>query len=276
MRRRGFTFTIHDVRQPAHYNVDRIYNLACVASPRLYAKDPIKTTTTSVLGTLNLLDLAARTGARFLQASTSEIYGDPLEHPQRESYHGNVNPIGPRACYDEGKRCAETLCVDYRRCRDVDARIVRIFNTYGPRMAAHDGRVIPAFIMRALAGEPLTVQGDGRQTRAFCFVDDMVEGLVRAMDSDAVGGEPINLGQPDEMTVGELAAMIQEMTGSSSSIIHTPLPQDDPMRRRPDIERARRILDWSPTVPLRNGLERTIEWFQRGSSAKVELARVAP
>jgi len=253
--------------------VSRIYNLACPASPPMYQRDPISTLRTSVVGALTMLSLAESAGARYLQASTSEVYGDPREHPQTEGYRGWVNPIGPRACYDEGKRAAETLCFDFIRTRGVDARVVRIFNTYGPRMRPDDGRVVSNFIRQALAGEPLTIFGDGAQTRSFCYVDDLVDGLTRLMETGAPPSEhdpdavpssagPVNLGNPEERTVRDLADLVLELTGASVGLMSEPLPVDDPARRRPDISRARELLGWSPTTPIREGLTRTIAWFR--------------
>ena len=258
-----FELLRHDVTFPLYVEVDEIYNLACPASPVHYQFDPVQTTKTSVLGAINMLGLAKRTKAKILQASTSEIYGDPKVHPQREDYWGNVNPLGPRACYDEGKRCAETLFSDYHRQHRVKIKVARIFNTYGPRMRPDDGRVVSNLIVQALRGEDLTVYGDGRQTRSFCYVDDLVEGLIRLMDSpDAVTG-PVNLGNPGEFTILDLAQAILERTGSRSRVVHRPLPQDDPLQRRPDIEAAGRLLDWRPTVRLADGLAPTVDYFRR-------------
>ena len=253
----------HDVTFPLYVEVDEIYNLACPASPVHYQFDPVQTTKTSVLGAINMLGLAKRVGAKILQASTSEVYGDPTIHPQTEDYRGNVNPLGPRACYDEGKRCAETLFLDYKRQHDVRIKIVRIFNTYGPSMHPRDGRVVSNFIIQALLGENITLYGDGRQTRAFCYVDDLVDGLVRMMASedDIVG--PINLGNPHEISVRTLAEQIIQLTGSSSQIVFHPLPQDDPTQRCPDITRATSMLGWRPEVDLVAGLTRTIQYFER-------------
>jgi len=260
----------HDITLPIRLEVDAIFNLACPASPVRYQDDPIHTLKTSVLGALNMLGLAKRVGARILQTSTSEVYGDPTVHPQTEDYRGNVNPIGIRACYDEGKRCAETLFFDYRRRHGVKTKVVRIFNTYGPRMQADDGRVVSNFITQALAGEDITVFGDGLQTRAFCYVDDLVDGLLRMMASpDEITG-PINLGNPQELSVREFARRIIALTQSSSRVVTRPLPQDDPTRRRPDISLARLLLDWEPKTPLDNGLRRTIGWFQQ------QMAGVVP
>ncbi|MGH7067111.1 MAG: UDP-glucuronic acid decarboxylase family protein [Acetobacteraceae bacterium] len=253
----------HDVTFPLYVEVDEIYNLACPASPVHYQFDPVQTTKTSVVGAINMLGLAKRTKAKVLQASTSEVYGDPEVHPQTEEYRGNVNPFGPRACYDEGKRCAETLFFDYQRQHRTRIKVARIFNTYGPRMHPGDGRVVSNFIVQALRGENLTVYGDGSQTRAFCYVDDLVEGLVRLMQTpDGVTG-PLNLGNPHEITVMELAERIITLTGSRGRIVHRELPADDPMQRCPDIGLARRLLGWEPTVPLEVGLERTIGYFDR-------------
>ncbi len=253
----------HDVTHPLFVEVDEIYNLACPASPIHYQFDPVQTTKTSVIGAINMLGLAKRVKAKILQTSTSEVYGDPTLHPQPESYRGSVNPIGPRACYDEGKRCAETLFFDYYRQHKVRIRVVRIFNTYGPRMHPNDGRVVSNFIVQALKDEPITLYGDGTQTRAFCYVDDMIEGFLRMMDApDEVIG-PINLGNPVETSVGELARLVVEMTGSRSKIVHRPLPVDDPIQRCPDISLAKRVLDWQPHTALRPGLERTIAYFDK-------------
>ena len=257
-----FELVRHDIVEPVLLEVDQIYNLACPASPVHYQYNPVKTVKTNVLGTLNMLGLAKRVGARILQASTSEVYGDPQVHPQPESYWGNVNPIGLRSCYDEGKRLAETLMMDYHRQNGVDVCIVRIFNTYGPRMALDDGRVISNFVVQALRGEPLTVYGDGSQTRSFCYVSDMVEGLMAAMEAEGLTG-PVNLGNPAEFTIRQLAEKVREMTGSASPIETRPLPSDDPVRRRPDIGLARRRLGWEPRVPLDEGLEATIADFRR-------------
>ena len=256
-----FEFIRHDVTQPILLEVDRIYNLASPAAPVHYQYNPVKTVKTNVMGTLNLLGLAKRVGARILQASTSEVYGDPLVHPQREDYWGNVNPIGPRSCYDEGKRVAETLMTNYQRQNGVDTRIARIFNTYGPRMSEVDGRVVSNFAVQALRGNPLTVYGDGSQTRSFCFVSDMVAGLEQLMDADWVPG-PVNLGSPQECSILSLARLILELTGSKSEIQFGVIPVDDPVRRRPDIGRAVRHLDWEPFVELREGLRRTIEYYE--------------
>ncbi|HET7602399.1 MAG TPA: UDP-glucuronic acid decarboxylase family protein [Gemmatimonadales bacterium] len=258
--RPGFRFVEHDVCEPLLVDVDRIFNLACPASPIHYQLNPMKTVQTNVMGALNMLEIARRMGARILQASTSEVYGDPAVHPQVESYWGNVNPTGPRACYDEGKRVAETLMSDYHRQARVDIRIARIFNTYGPRMAENDGRVVSNFILQALKGEPITLYGTGEQTRSFCYVDDLVDGLIRLMDADGIT-DPVNLGNPGEFTMRQLAELVCRLCGSRSEIVMRPLPQDDPARRRPDISRARELLDWAPHVPLEEGLTRTIADF---------------
>jgi len=257
----NFEFVRHDVIDPYKFEVDQIYNLACPASPPHYQYNAIKTVKTSVMGAINCLGLAKRTRARVFQASTSEVYGDPALHPQPESYWGNVNPVGIRSCYDEGKRVAETLFMDYHRQNGVDIRIVRIFNTYGPRMHPNDGRVVSNFIVQALKGVDLTVYGDGSQTRAFCYVDDLLEGFVRLMaQTETVG--PVNIGNPGEFTMLELAAQVLKLTGSKSKIVHKPLPGDDPKQRRPDITLAKKYLNWEPTVPLSEGLARTIEYFK--------------
>jgi UDP-glucuronate decarboxylase len=258
-----FELKRHDVTLPLHVEADEIYNLACPASPIHYQNDPIQTTKTSVLGAMNMLGLAKRLNARVFQASTSEIYGDPTVHPQPEEYWGNVNPIGPRSCYDEGKRCAETLFFDYRRQHNLEIKVVRIFNTYGPRMHPNDGRVVSNFIVQALNGEPITIYGDGSQTRSFCYVDDLVEGFVRLMATPPSFTGPLNLGNPGEFTIRQLAELVIEMTGSRSKLIYLPLPQNDPKQRQPDITLAKQHLDWQPTVPLREGLSRTIEYFDR-------------
>jgi UDP-glucuronate decarboxylase len=257
---KAFRFVLQDVTTPFEVQVDWIFHLACPASPINYQRNPIKTVVTNVVGTLHGLSLASRSGARFLLASTSEVYGDPDVHPQPESYRGNVNPIGPRACYDEGKRCAETLCFDHHREAAVDIRVARIFNTYGPRMAVDDGRVVSNFIVQALQSEDLTVYGTGSQTRSFCYVDDLVDGLCRLMASDQVG--PINIGNPGEFTIRELAEKVIALTGSKSRVIEKPLPIDDPKQRRPDITKAREALGFTPTIPLAEGLKPTIEYFR--------------
>jgi UDP-glucuronate decarboxylase len=257
----NFELLRHDVIEPILLEVDQIYNLACPASPIHYQFNPVKTVKTNVVGTLNMLGLAKRVRARILQASTSEVYGDPLEHPQTEAYWGNVNPIGQRSCYDEGKRVAETLMMDYHRQNGVDTRIARIFNTYGPRMLENDGRVVSNFIVQALRGRPLTIYGDGKQTRAFCYVDDLIDGLVRLMNADALH-EPVNLGNPGEFTIEELAIEVAQLCGANTDIKHEPLPADDPRQRKPDTTRARELLGWDPKVRLREGLERTIADFR--------------
>ena len=257
----AFEFVRHDIIDPFKYEGDQIYNLACPASPPHYQYNPIKTIKTSVMGSINCLGLAKRVKARVFQASTSEIYGDPQVHPQPESYWGNVNPIGKRSCYDEGKRCAETLFFDYHRENKVDIRVVRIFNTYGPRMHPNDGRVVSNFIMQALLGEDITIYGDGSQTRSFCYVDDLIEGFVRFMAQTGTVG-PLNLGNPGEFTMLELAEQVLKLTKSKSKIIHKPLPADDPRQRRPDITLAKRVLQWEPKVQLAEGLKRTIAYFK--------------
>jgi UDP-glucuronate decarboxylase len=264
-----FELLRHDVTLPLYVEVDRIFNLACPASPVHYQHDPVQTLKTSVHGAINLLGLAKRRRARIFQASTSEVYGDPLVHPQTESYWGHVNPIGPRACYDEGKRCAETLFFDYHRQHGLSVKVARIFNTYGPRMLPNDGRVISSFIVQALRAEDITVYGDGSQTRSFCYVDDLVDAIVRFMDTPNELIGPLNLGNPNEITILEAAALIREIVGSRSTIVHRPLPQDDPKQRRPDITRARCDLSWEPLVSLRDGLARTIEYFDRVLSKSV-------
>jgi len=257
-----FELLRHDVTFPLYVEIDEIYNLACPASPIHYQRNPVQTTKTSVHGAINMLGLAKRTKAKILQASTSEVYGDPQVHPQPEEYWGHVNPIGPRSCYDEGKRAAETLFFDYRRQHGLRVKVARIFNTYGPRMHPDDGRVVSTFIVQALRGEPITVFGDGAQSRSFCYRDDLVEGLMRLMDSpDDVTG-PINLGNPNEFTMLELAERVLELTGSHSQIVFRALPQDDPRQRQPDITRARQLLGWQPTVPLADGLARTVAYFR--------------
>jgi len=257
----GFEFLRHDVVDPFKVEVEQIYNLACPASPVHYQHNPIKTVKTSVMGAINCLGLAKRIRARVFQASTSEVYGDPAVHPQTEDYRGNVNPIGPRSCYDEGKRCAETLFFDYHRQNGVDVRVVRIFNTYGPRMLADDGRVVSNFIVQALRGRDITVYGEGSQTRSFCYVDDLVEGFLAMMDQEGFTG-PVNLGNPTEFTILELAEQVVRLTGSTSKIIHEPLPQDDPLQRKPDISLARDKLSWEPKVALEKGLQRTVDYFK--------------
>ena len=256
-----FEFIRHDVTFPLYVEVDEIYNLACPASPIHYQHDPIQTTKTSVHGAINMLGLAKRLRAKILQASTSEVYGDPEVHPQTEEYWGRVNPIGPRSCYDEGKRCAETLFFDYRRQLGLQIKVARIFNTYGPRMHRADGRVVSNFIVQALAGEPITLYGDGEQSRSFCYVDDLIDGLIKLMDSpDQVTG-PINLGNPVEFTMRQLAEMVVAKLGGSSKLVHAPLPTDDPRQRQPNIDKARDLLGWEPKVALADGLDRTIAYF---------------
>ena len=261
--RSNFELMRHDVTFPLYVEVDEIYNLACPASPVHYQHDPVQTTKTSVHGAINMLGLAKRCKAKILQASTSEVYGDPEVHPQKEEYWGRVNPIGIRSCYDEGKRCAETLFFDYHRQHQLKIKVVRIFNTYGPRMHPNDGRVVSNFIMQALRGEDITLYGDGMQTRSFCYVDDLIEAMIRMMDtSDDVTG-PINIGNPGEFTMKELAEQVLELTGSRSQIIHLPMPADDPRQRRPDLDLANRILNWAPSVKLRDGLKKTITYFEQ-------------
>lgn len=260
----NFELVRHDITTPYHAEVDEIYNLACPASPIHYQYNPIKTTKTSVLGALNMLGLAKRTRAKILQASTSEVYGDPVIHPQVESYWGNVNPIGLRSCYDEGKRCSETLFMDYYRQNAVRVKIVRIFNTYGPRMNPNDGRVVSNFIVQALKGEDLTIYGDGTQTRSFQYVDDLIEGMVRMMETDDAFTGPVNLGNPGEFTMIELARQVIDLTGSASKIVFKPLPEDDPRQRKPDITLAHKMLNgWEPRVQLQDGLRKTIDYFDR-------------
>jgi len=252
----------HDVTFPLYVEVDEIYHLACPASPIHYQRDPVQTTKTAVHGSINMLGLAKRTGAKILLTSTSEVYGDPLVHPQTEDYWGNVNPIGPRACYDEGKRAAETLFFDYNRQHNLKIKVVRLFNTYGPRMHPYDGRVVSNFVVSALNNQPLPVYGEGQQTRSFCYIDDLVDGLIAMMSSgDEVTG-PINLGNPGEFTIAQLAELVIEQTGTTAGISYFPLPQDDPVRRQPDITRAKETLGWAPTIPLAEGLTRTIEFFR--------------
>jgi UDP-glucuronate decarboxylase len=256
-----FEFMRQDICFPLYVEVDQIYNLACPASPIHYQFDPVQTTKVSVIGAINMLGLAKRVKARIMQASTSEIYGDPSVHPQPESYWGNVNTIGPRACYDEGKRCAETLFFDYHRQHKLDIKVVRIFNTYGPRMHPNDGRVVSNFIIQALQGQPITIYGDGQQSRSFCYVDDLVEGFMRMMDTGSDFPGPVNLGNPNEFTIKELAEAVLDLTGSKSELVNKPLPQDDPRQRQPDITLAREKLDWEPTTQLREGLTKTIAYF---------------
>ncbi|MAY05763.1 MAG: NAD-dependent dehydratase [Verrucomicrobiales bacterium] len=258
-----FELLRHDVTFPLFVEVDEIYNLACPASPVHYQHDPVQTTKTSVHGAINMLGLAKRTGARIFQASTSEVYGDPQVHPQTEDYWGNVNPIGIRSCYDEGKRCAETLFFDYHRQHGTEIKVARIFNTYGPRMHPNDGRVVSNFIVQALKGEPITVYGDGAQTRSFCYADDLIEGFIRLMASDQEVTGPVNLGNPGEFTIRQLAAQVLKIVGSKASIIEAPLPADDPKQRKPDISMAQRTLGWEPSIPLEEGLSRTIDYFRK-------------
>ena len=256
-----FEMLRHDVTFPLYVEVDEIFNLACPASPVHYQFDPVQTTKTSVHGAINMLGLAKRVKAKIFQASTSEVYGDPVVHPQTEEYRGNVNPIGPRACYDEGKRCAETLFFDYHRQHKLNIRVARIFNTYGPRMHPNDGRVVSNFVIQALKGEPITVFGDGKQTRAFYYVDDLIEGFIRLMAAPNDVSGPINLGNPHEFTIAELAELVIDLTGAKSKVVYRPLPVDDPMQRCPDISKARALLGWEPKVPLREGLQLTIAYF---------------
>lgn len=259
----GFSYIEQDVSDPVSLRVDEIYNMACVASPIQYQGDPLQTMRTSTTGLVNLLTLARANNARIFQASTSEVYGNPHVHPQREDYHGNVNSVGPRACYDEGKRCAEALCMDYFRLHRVQVKIARIFNTYGPYMQPNDGRVVSNFIVQALLNKPLTIYGDGSQTRSFCYVDDLIQGIRALMKSPKAVVGPINLGNPGEFTVSELAHKVIGLTGSSSTVIYKQLPKDDPVKRRPDITRASQLLGWEPTVELEEGLKRTIAYFRR-------------
>lgn len=270
-----FTFIEQDIcgPLPACLEVDEIYNLACAASPPRYQADPVHTMMTCVVGTNNLLEMAERCGARLVHASTSEVYGDPLQHPQAEAYWGNVNPTGPRACYDEGKRAAEALAFDYLRAGRVDVRVVRIFNTYGPRMQPDDGRIVSNLICQALAGKPLTLHGTGEQTRSFCYVSDLVCGIVSLMEATPNPARPVNLGNPGEFTIRELAEIVIRLTGSASPVVHLPLPQDDPQRRRPDITLAQSLLGWEPRVGLIEGLERTIAWFAKGQGLNGNLMR---
>ena len=258
----NFKFIEHDVTEPLRLEVDEIYNLACPASPMHYQANPIKTMKTSVLGMIHVLGMAKRCGARVLQASTSEIYGDPDVHPQPESYRGLVNTLGPRACYDEGKRAAEALCSDYRRSHDVEVRIARIFNTYGPGMATNDGRVVSNFVLQTLRGEPVTVYGDGSQTRSFCYRDDLIEGLIRLMALDGEEPRPVNLGNPEECSMLDLVQAVARACGREATVTYQPIPNDDPKQRCPDITRARELLNWSPAVSLQEGLQRTVSWFQ--------------
>ena len=272
----GFELIRHDVTFPLYIEADEIYNLACPASPTHYQHDPVQTTKTSVHGAINVLGLAKRLKCKIFQASTSEVYGDPVVHPQTENYWGNVNPIGPRSCYDEGKRCAETLFFDYRRQHGLGIKVARIFNTYGPRMQTDDGRVVSNFIVQALRREPITIYGDGSQTRSFCYVDDMIEGFVRLMATEDTFTGPVNLGNASEFTVRQLAEAVLAITGSRSKIEHQPLPADDPRQRQPDITLARAVLGWEPTIPLKTGLERTIAYFDYMLSGTVEELSVVP
>ena len=267
-----FELVRHDVIEPILLEVDQVYNLACPASPIHYQYNPVKTVKTSVMGAINMLGLAKRVRARILQASTSEVYGDPMVHPQPEEYWGNVNPIGLRSCYDEGKRLAETLMMDYHRQNNVDIRIARIFNTYGPRMLENDGRVVSNFIVQALRGEPLTLYGEGQQTRSFCYVDDLIEALIRLMNADGVH-EPVNLGNPGEFTIKQLAEEVMRICGSDPGFKYLSLPQDDPRQRKPDITRAQTLLGWNPTIPLREGLEKTVAYFKAHSDSNQHSAR---
>ncbi|HCV21632.1 MAG: UDP-glucuronic acid decarboxylase family protein [Arenicellales bacterium] len=262
LARPNFELVRHDVTFPLYVEVEQIYNLACPASPVHYQHDPVQTTKTSVHGAINMLGLAKRTGARILQASTSEVYGDPEVHPQTEDYWGRVNPVGLRACYDEGKRCAETLFFDYQRQHGLEIKVARIFNTYGPRMHPNDGRVVSNFIVQALAGKDITIYGDGSQTRSFCYVDDLVDGLIGLMQTDSAITGPVNLGNPDECSIIELAERIVALTGSGSKLVYRPLPADDPVQRRPDITLAGELLDWSPAVQLEEGLAATMDYFR--------------
>lgn len=260
---KNFEVIRQDICIPLYVEIDQVYNLACPASPIWYQKDPIQTTKTSVIGMFNMLGLAKRTGAKILQASTSEVYGDPVVHPQTEEYWGNVNPIGIRSCYDEGKRAAETLCFDYHRQHGIKIKVMRIFNTYGPRMDPQDGRVVSNFIRQALKGEPITIYGDGSQTRSFCYVDDNIRGMMALMNSDDHITGPINIGNPGEFTMLELANLVLAITGSRSPIVHLPLPGDDPKQRRPNIEKAKSLLNWKPEIDLERGLKATIDYFQK-------------
>lgn len=270
--RPNFESLRHDIREPMHAEVDEIYNLACPASPVHYQQDPVRTIETSVLGAINMLRLAKEVGATMLQASTSEVYGDPEVHPQPETYWGHVNPIGVRSCYDEGKRCAEALCFDHRRQNGTKTKVARIFNTYGPRLSAGDGRVVSNFIVSALQDKPITVYGDGSQTRSFCYIDDMVEGLVSLMRAPIDIAGPINFGNPEENTVIQLAKLVADLTGSASRIVHCPMPSDDPHRRKPDITRAAEQVGWRPRVALREGLSKTIGYFREALSAQAAFS----
>lgn len=262
--RPGFSVVDHDITEPIQLEADRIFNLACPASPIHYQHNPVKTVKTNVMGAINMLGIAKRVGARILQASTSEVYGDPAEHPQRESYWGNVNPIGPRSCYDEGKRVAETLFTDYHRQHGIDIRIIRIFNTYGPRMRENDGRVVSNFIVQALKGDELTIYGSGEQTRSFCYVDDLVDGMIKLMDCESGNvHKPVNVGNPGEFSMNELALKIEAALGKKLQVRHLPLPEDDPKQRKPDISRASEMLGWVPTTTLSDGLDKTIGYFKQ-------------
>ena len=269
-----FELIRHDITFPLYVEVDQIYNLACPASPIHYQRDPVQTTKTSVQGAINMLGLAKRVKAKILQASTSEVYGDPNVHPQAEEYWGHVNPIGPRSCYDEGKRCAETLFFDYRRQHNMPIKVMRIFNTYGPRVHPNDGRVVSNFIMQALLGRDITVYGDGSQTRSFCYIDDLIDGMIKLMATPAMVTGPINVGNPAEFTILQLASLIIEITGSHSKIVHRAKPPDDPRQRQPDISKAQDVLKWSPKTPLKEGLKKTITYFERLLSDKVIHAKL--
>jgi UDP-glucuronate decarboxylase len=274
-----FELIRHDVTFPLYVEVDQIYNLACPASPIHYQRDPVQTTKTSVHGAINMLGLAKRVKARILQASTSEVYGDPAIHPQAEDYWGNVNPIGFRSCYDEGKRCAETLFFDYRRQHNMPIKVARIFNTYGPRMHPNDGRVVSNFIVQALLGRDITIYGDGTQTRSFCYVDDLIDGLIRLMGTPEAVTGPVNIGNPREFTIAELAAQVLDITGSRSKVVHRPKPQDDPRQRRPDISKAQELLGWLPRTPLEDGLKATVAYFDdmlKDESMHALLVEAAP
>jgi UDP-glucuronate decarboxylase len=278
LEHRHFEVIRHDVTFPLYVEVDEIYNLACPASPIHYQHDPVQTTKTSVHGAINMLGLAKRLRAKILQASTSEVYGDPTVHPQREDYWGHVNPVGPRSCYDEGKRCAETLFFDYRRQHNLQIKVARIFNTYGPRMHPNDGRVVSNFIVQALLGRDITVYGEGRQTRSFCYVDDLVDGLVRLMDTPPNITGPVNIGNPSEFTILELAQMVVNLIGSRSKIVHRALPENDPKQRQPDISLAQELLDWKPRVVLKEGLTSTVAYFERllsDNALRTQLAKEA-
>lgn len=264
-----FELMRHDVCFPLYVEVEEIYNLACPASPVHYQHDPVQTTKTSVIGAINMLGLAKRVGAKILQSSTSEVYGDPQVHPQPETYWGHVNPIGIRSCYDEGKRCAETLFYDYQRQNQVNVRVMRIFNTYGPRMHPRDGRVVSNFIVQALQGEDITIYGEGQQSRSFCYRDDLIEGMIRLMNADDAVNMPVNIGNPNEFTIRELAELIIEITGSKSKFVFQPLPQDDPIQRQPDITLAKKHLDWTPKIELREGLEKTVLYFEKTLSETI-------